>query len=239
MSHLWTFWSGFSIVLHSWCTKWYVTYFTFEIFVAFMNWVECLFRCWTWVNDLQQDSHLWSLWPPWTLYMCFVKDPARKWFATRFTIVIYMSFMNYVYVLHQIISCRKLFTTGFTLWSLWSVGMCLFKLSAWKMLYCKTYICDLFYLYDFFGCASSNLLPQKMIYYKKDICGLCSLHELNCVDMCNQSYCRSKWFVTRFTYVFFVVFMNCVVVSLQIFCFRKGFTTRFTLGIFLAFMNWC
>ena len=132
MSHLWTFWSGFSIVLHSWCTKWYVTYFTFETFVAFMNWVECLFRCWTWVNDLQQDSHLWSLWPPWTLYMCFVKDPARKWFATRFTIVIYMSFMNYVYVLHQIISCRKLFTTGFTLWSLWSVGMCLFKLSAWK-----------------------------------------------------------------------------------------------------------
>ena len=96
------------------------------------------------------------------------------------------------------------------------------------MLYCKTYICDLCDLYDFFGCASSNLMPQKMIYYKKYICGLC-----------DQSYCRSKWFVTRFTYVFFVAFINCVDVSLQIFCFRKGFTTRFTLGIFLAFMNWC
>ena len=40
-----------------------------------MVWI-CFFKYCAPENDLPQDSHLWSLWPLWTVWMCVFKYPA-------------------------------------------------------------------------------------------------------------------------------------------------------------------
>ena len=74
----------------------------------------------------------------------------RKWFATKFTVVIFMTFMNCV-------------SSNFLLE---------------RKIYHKIHICSLCGLHELCRCVSSKCLPQKNFFYKIYICNLYDLHEL-------------------------------------------------------------
>ena len=132
----------------------------------------------------------------------------RKCFTTRFTLVIFLAFMNCVNVFLQISCLKKLFTTGFTFVILleffelcWCVSSnvlpermiynkvliflafmnCVVLLE--KMTIHKIHTCDLFGLHEPLVCVSLNFLLQKMLSHKFYICNLFELHELcECVS---------------------------------------------------------
>ena len=70
--------NSLNVFLQIWCErKWYSTIFTFVILGTFMNCMDVFLQisCTAWENDLPPDSHLWSLWPSWTVLVWVFNFP--------------------------------------------------------------------------------------------------------------------------------------------------------------------
>ena len=122
--------------------KGHISSLNFLIFVAFMNYVgvslqnkcipqcshiwflgcclhelhRCFFKLPAWENDLSHDSHLWSLWLSWTVWMCVFKLSTREndlpqdshlWLLWTETV-------NSMVMCFQFVYFRKWFTTRVT-----------------------------------------------------------------------------------------------------------------------------